>query len=123
MKYRRYAQSCVGLGVLLGVIFFICCMPPLLAQTAATGALSGTVTDPSGAVIPNVMVTVTRTDTNQGRTTSTAAAGSYKVGLRAPGNYSVQFGAPAYQSTEDLALTVTVTETATLNQTLTVGPQ
>ena len=46
------------------------------AQTSATGALSGSVTDPSGAVIPNVTVTVTSADTAQSRTVATGSDGS-----------------------------------------------
>ncbi len=39
----------------------------LVAQTAGTGALTGTVTDASGAVVPSVSVTLTSRDTGQAR--------------------------------------------------------
>ena len=47
--------------------------PILIAQSAGTGALTGTLTDASRAVIPNVTVTLTNVDTNQARTAVTAA--------------------------------------------------
>jgi hypothetical protein len=53
----------------------------LQAQTPGTGALTGTVTDCSGAVIPNVKVTATSVDTGQSRTATTGTDGTYKIGL------------------------------------------
>ena len=55
----------------------------LSAQTPGTGALTGTVKDPSGAVIPNATVTLTSVDTGQARTTMTGADGVLaSVGLQ-----------------------------------------
>ena len=71
------------------------CMPALLAQTASTGALSGTVTDPSRALIPNVTVTLTSADTGAVRNTTTGADGTYKFGLLQPGNYTGAVGGRA----------------------------
>jgi hypothetical protein len=68
---------------LVVVSLFIVWAPSLMAQTAATGGLTGTVTDQTGAVVPNATVTVTSADTGQARTVTTDAAGTYKVGLLA----------------------------------------
>ncbi len=65
----------------------------LMAQSAGTGALTGTITDPSGAVVPNVAVTLTNTETSQARNTTTGADGVYKFALIPPGNYKVTFTA------------------------------
>ena len=70
---------------------------PLAGQTAATGALMGTVTDSTGAVVPNVTVTATNADTGQARTTTTGADGTYKIGLLPPGTYHVKFEASGVQ--------------------------
>ncbi|PYU29181.1 MAG: hypothetical protein DMG31_18295 [Acidobacteria bacterium] len=61
----------------------------LMAQTPGTGALTGTVKDPSGAVIPNATVTATSVDTGQTRTTMTGGDGVYHFSLLSPGNYRV----------------------------------
>lgn len=97
------------------------CASTLLAQTAATGALTGTVTDATGAVVANVKVTVTSADTGQERTATTAADGTYNVGLLPPGNYRVKFEASGFKTVEIPAATVTVTETAVLDRALEVG--
>ncbi len=51
----------------------------LFAQTALTGALKGTVTDPSGRVVPGVTIKVTSMTTGQTRTATTQNNGSYLV--------------------------------------------
>jgi Carboxypeptidase regulatory-like domain len=93
------------------------------AQTAETGALTGTVTDPSGAVITGATVTITNIGTGQSRTTTTDANGSYKFSLLPPGNYSVKFSAAGFKTADVPSVTVNVTETPVLNRSLAVGAQ
>jgi len=61
----------------------------LFGQAGATGTILGTVTDSSGAIIPNVKVTVTNTATNQAFRTVTSSAGDYYAPSLQPGTYSV----------------------------------
>ena len=49
----------------------------MYGQAGATGTILGTVTDSSGAIIPNVKVTVTNTQTNVSFRTVTSSAGDY----------------------------------------------
>ena len=98
-------------------------VPLLSAQSAGTGALTGTVSDPSGAVIPNVSVTATSTDTGQVRTVATGTDGSYRFNLLPPGTYKVKFTASGFKTAEVPAVKVNVTETPTLNYSLEVGTQ
>jgi Carboxypeptidase regulatory-like domain len=97
--------------------------PASLAQTGATGALSGTVTDPSGGVVASATVTITNIGTGQNRSVDTESNGSYKFSLLPPGNYSVKISAKGFESIQVSSVTVNVTETAVLNQTLKVGGQ
>jgi hypothetical protein len=99
------------------------CTSASLAQTSETGALTGTVTDPSGAVIAGAAVTVTNVGTGQSRTTTTDANGSYKFSLLPPGNYSVKFSAAGFKTAEVPSQTVNVTETPVLNRSLAIGAQ
>ncbi len=95
----------------------------LSAQTAGTGALAGTVTDSSGAVIPNVTVTATSNDTGQVRTTTTEGNGGYRFSLLPPGVYKVSFSAGGFKPVDVPNVTIDVTETPVLNRALEVGGQ
>ena len=65
--------------------------PSALAQSAGTGALTGTVTDATAAIIPGVTVTLTSTDTNQTRSMITSEDGSYRFALLPPDNSTGNF--------------------------------
>src|ERR1700688_1666373 len=65
----------------------------LNAQTT-TGGISGTVSDSVGAAVPSARVTMTKTDTNEVRTTSTDASGSFEFTAVPPGAYAVQVSQP-----------------------------
>jgi len=111
---------------ILARCFLICSLlfvavPGLTAQTSITGALVGTVTDSSGAVVPAAKVTLTSTATAQQWTTTTGSEGLYKFALLAPGTYRVKFEAPGFETVEIPSVTVNVTETETLDRRLTVG--
>jgi Carboxypeptidase regulatory-like domain len=97
--------------------------PRLEAQSAGTGALAGTVTDSTGAVIPNAQVTITNTETNQSRNTVTGTDGTYKFALLPPGTYRVRFMATGFKVAEVPSVTVNVTETPVLDRSLDVGTQ
>ena len=97
--------------------------PSLFAQSAGTGALTGTVMDPSSAVVPNVTVTLTNNETGQVRTVTTGADGTYRFSLIQPGTYKVRFSAMGFKVAEVPSVTVNVAETPVLNQSLSVGQQ
>jgi len=103
--------------------FLAICVPALKAQSAGTSGLSGTITDPSGAAIPNVTVTLTSNDTNQVRTAITGADGQYKFTLLPPGSYKARFSAMGFKTSEVGAVTLNVTENPALDRSLEVGAQ
>ena len=95
----------------------------LLAQSAGTGGLTGTVTDSSGAVVPNATVTVTNQDTSQERTANTGGDGVYRLALLPPGTYKVKIVANGFKPVEISGITVSVTETPVLDRKLELGAQ
>jgi Carboxypeptidase regulatory-like domain len=95
----------------------------LMAQSAGTSGLSGTVSDQSGAAVPNATVTITSNDTGLTRTATTGTDGSYKFSLLPPGTYHVRFAASGFKTAEVGAVTLNVTETPQLNRTLEIGQQ
>src|SRR5258708_22937513 len=70
------------------------------------GTVTGVVTDPMGAVIPNAKVTVRNLDTGLRHETNTNATGVYSFPNLPPGNYKINVQAAGFQSfrTTPLAL-------------------
>jgi len=110
--------NCFGLAFLCLVL-----SPLVFGQTSGTGALTGTIRDTSGGVVPNATVTATSLGTNQTRTATTSADGTYKFGFLPPGDYSLAVEATGFKSAMVGSVTITVTETAVVDQNLQVGAQ
>jgi hypothetical protein len=72
----------------LAVIVLLCGTTLALAQVNS-GAVSGVVTDPSGAVIPGATVTITQTTTNLTTVLTTNDRGFYSAPSLRPGSYEV----------------------------------
>src|SRR5215470_6303192 len=91
------------------------------AQTAATGAISGVVTDFTGAVITDAKITVVSEATGTSRSSLSTATGTYLVSLLPPGVYTVRAIKDGFKELIRTGLTVHVTETAVANVQLSVG--
>jgi len=91
------------------------------SQTAQTGALSGTVSDPSGRVIQGVTVTVTSTTTGHAQTAVTQSDGKYIVPLLPPDTYKVEVAGKNFKTIVFEQIRINITETATLNVQLQIG--
>ncbi len=61
-----------------------------------TGQITGTVFDPTGAVIPNAKVTVKSVSTGLERQTTTTSAGTYAVANLQPGRYTLRAEASGF---------------------------
>jgi hypothetical protein len=69
-----------------------------------SGDLTGTVTDPSGAVVPNATVSLKNNGTGQTRTTTANNTGSYRFSLLQPGTYTVSATASGFSKAETTAM-------------------
>ena len=67
-----------------------------VGQTS-TATLTGIVQDPTGAVLPNVTISVTNTDRNTNHLTSTNEVGNYVLPALNPGNYSISAELPGFK--------------------------
>ena len=92
----------------------------VFAQSLTSGDLAGTVTDPSGALVPNASVTVKSNESGSTQTHSTNAQGYYRFSLLGPGAYTISVSASGFQSIQQQA-TVTVGQAATANIQLALG--
>ena len=92
------------------------------AQTSVSnGSISGTVTDASGAVVPNAKVTMTG-PTGQTVHATTSGAGTYSSGALVPGTYSVRAEAKGFK-TMQLSVDVQVNNTANVSIKLEIGQE
>ena len=62
---------------------------PMFGQSLTTGNITGTVLDPSHAVVPGAPVELKGLDTGSTASTTTNANGGYSFGLLKPGHYQV----------------------------------
>ncbi len=86
-----------------------------------TATLSGTVKDPTGAVIPDASVVVVLADTGTTRTVQTNAAGLFTVPLLQPGSYTVTISKAGFENATESNIDLQVNQLANLTFTLTVG--
>ena len=91
------------------------------AQDAATGALTGTVYDPSGAAISGASVVISFPATHASRSMMTNAQGMYRAPLLAPGKYDVAITAPGFSPRVSSGIVVTVSEIQHLDLTLSIA--
>ena len=82
------AKALMALSGILGLTLSATA-PSLTAQTLVTGELTGTVTDPGGASIPNAVVRITNDSSGETRTVAANNQGAYRVPLLRPGPYTV----------------------------------
>lgn len=93
------------------------------AQSTSAGTITGTVTDPSGAVVPGAVITVTDPATKTRRTTTTNAQGLFVLPNVAPGTYDVTTTKAGFQMDEIPALTVAVGAQTTANFKMSLGSE
>ncbi len=107
--------------VAVGTLLFI--MGSAQGQTLTTGQISGTVTDPSGAVVPKAQVTVLNSSTGIKRTTESNSDGYYLAPLLDPGTYVVTITAKGFETVSREGITVAVGRSALVDFRLQVGTE
>jgi len=90
------------------------------AQTSGFGTISGTVTDPSGSVVPGASVAVKNTDNGIERKILTNDAGLYAASFLQPGHYEVGVSKPGLTTSLRKDLTLQVGQTLTIDFPMTV---
>src|SRR5438093_9527441 len=93
---------------------------PAWAQVSR-GTITGIVTDPSGAVVPDVAITVTNTATGVTNNVTTNSSGGNTVPLLPAGPYSVTAEKGGFRRYLRPNITVPVVETVRSNEAMTVG--
>src|SRR5215470_16800018 len=91
------------------------------AQYHVNGTITGTVTDPSGAVVAGVRVTATNIATNTAQSTVTNSSGVYLFSDIAPGNYTVSATKEGFRTCEGSGVVLEPSSTRTFSCSLQVG--
>src|ERR1041384_6253021 len=102
------------------LLLLLALVAPVYAQSDR-GAIGGTVTDPSGAVVPNAKVTATNLDTNEVRETTSSDVGSYQLPELKAGPYKVTVEAQGFKTATFERVQVAVQSTHSLDVALEVG--
>jgi outer membrane receptor protein involved in Fe transport len=110
-----------ALSVAAVVVLVLAAPKPALAQAHAGGAIQGTVTDESGAVLPGVAVTVRNQNTGVVRETHTDALGLYRAPLLPVGVYEVSAALQGFAGLKRPNLELTIGQTLNVDLPLKVA--
>src|SRR5438270_3519562 len=103
-------------SILLSLLFLMALPANVFAQGGATGAITGTVTDPTGAVVPNAEVRIVNKGTGEvARVVKTEPSGVFNAPLLPVGNYDITVSAPGFASGTVADVVVRITETTRMN--------
>jgi hypothetical protein len=102
----------------MGLTFF----SKLQAQTlSSTAALSGTISDPSGARVAKATVKVTDSEKGNTRSTTAGSAGEFSFALLPAGNYTLEATAPGFKTAKLTKIVLQAGDSLTENVSLTIG--
>jgi len=90
------------------VLLLLSIAPFSWSQSTNQGAITGTVTDPTGAMIPGVSIIVVNTDTGVTRKTTSNKEGNYTVGFLTSGHYSATAETNGFKTMTTTGLVLTV---------------
>jgi len=108
--------------VQFGLYFFTALLScGMCAAQVKSGAITGSVVDSTGGVIPGAEVTVTNEETNVSAVTVTSEVGSYVVPYLAAGRYSVSVTAPGFQTYRNTNVVIGTATTVRVEPTLIPG--
>jgi len=121
LSLSKFAKASLLAAVLLVVSLSLLAPHAATAQSATAGAISGTISDANGALLPNTVVTVVSTETGTTRTVKSNSNGEYRISDLEPGVYKVTFVADGFKTKQEDSVTVTVGSISPLSPKLDVG--
>jgi len=113
MKGNFWRKACTVVVLMLAV--------GMARAQLSTATMFGTVTDPTGAAIPNAKATLVETDTNFTRTFTTRSDGSYREEFLPIGPYKITVEAPGFKTLQRSGIVLSVMQDAELSLALEVG--
>jgi iron complex outermembrane receptor protein len=109
-------------GLLVGCLLCLCATLCTFAQSGSTtGRITGTVKDPSQAVLANVPVVLTNVQTNEKATSVTNARGEYTFSALPAGTYTIEADAQGFNPSVSGAINVAAGQSASTDFSLTLA--
>jgi len=124
---RAIARSLrvLGISAIMAMVFLagfaVISFPRHSFGQGATGAINGTISDSSGAVIPAATVVLRNTETGAERIAVTNQTGEYVFPQVIPGTYTLRVSKRGFSTSNEKAFPLYVNQTSTHNITLSVG--
>src|ERR1700723_382897 len=103
--------------LLAGMMF----LPARARGQAVTATLVGTITDTSGAIIPNASVSITNQGTTVVTNTTSNESGNFTFTFLPPGTYTVTVTAPGFQKKVTSGVSVPVNTTTRIDTSMSAG--
>ncbi|MFP5204923.1 MAG: carboxypeptidase-like regulatory domain-containing protein, partial [Acidobacteriota bacterium] len=88
------------LSMLLVMLGIACLNTPVYGQGTGSGSILGTVTDPTGAVVPNAKITITNIDNGFVRTTVSNGTGNFSLPDLPVGHYQLRIEMQGFKTYE-----------------------
>jgi hypothetical protein len=122
LKEFSMSMSAASLKSFLAATLLSILLAPAVWAQNITGEIDGTVTDTTGAIIPDATVTITNLDTKTvARTVKSSSKGIYTAPVLAVGDYSIRFQAEGFETSNIPVVTLNVGETLAENASLKPG--
>ncbi len=118
---RSLLMSSYRMIVFTVAAVFMLLLPTVLIGQAVTATIVGTVSDPSGRVIPNVALVLTNQSTNTTTSGATNASGNFEFSLVQPGTYTLTAVSSGFKKQEQRDIGVTVNTTTRVDMSLQLG--
>ena len=121
LKHSFMAKPALLAALLLTLLLVTTTGHYAAAQSSTSGAISGTVTDTNGALLPATQVVVKSVETGVSRTVKANASGEFSVSELQPGVYTATFTDDGFESYEETSITVMIGVVTTVSPKLKVG--
>jgi len=117
---KRTTGGVFVVGLIFALFVCLAATPSASAQSTTDGAIGGTVTDQSGAVVPGANVIAENLGTNIQTSGTTDEGGRYQIIHLPPGFYSLEISSGGFAAFKALRVTVEVGRTTTIDAKLNV---
>ncbi len=118
LRARKYIQ---GASQVFGLVCIILCLVSSSPAQVDRAGLNGTVTDPSGRVLPQVHIAAVQDATGLRRETTSSSTGTYDIPELPIGAYTITFSHGGFKSLTFLNVVQVVGQTRTLDATLPIS--